>query len=29
MSELSQSSCIPCRGDAPTLTEQEIGELLP
>jgi 4a-hydroxytetrahydrobiopterin dehydratase len=29
MSELSEMKCTACRGDEPTLTEAEIGELLP
>jgi 4a-hydroxytetrahydrobiopterin dehydratase len=29
MSELSEMKCTACRGGEPTLTEAEIGELLP
>ena len=29
MSGLTQSSCVPCRGDAPPLTTEEIARLLP
>lgn len=29
MSELTGSSCIPCRGGVPTLTDAEIAVLLP
>ena len=29
MSELSEMKCTACRGGEPTLTETEIGELLP
>lgn len=29
MSGLSESSCVPCRGGVPTLTEAEIAGLLP
>lgn len=29
MAELSQMKCVACRGGEPTLTEQEITELMP
>ena len=29
MSELTQSSCVPCRGGVPTLTDGEIAALGP
>ena len=29
MSELTQSSCVPCRGGVPTLTDAEIAALAP
>lgn len=29
MSGLTQSTCVPCRGGVPTLTDPEIAELMP
>lgn len=29
MSELTQATCVPCRGGVPTLTDSEIDELRP
>ena len=29
MTELKQTTCVPCRGGVPTLTDAEIAELLP
>jgi 4a-hydroxytetrahydrobiopterin dehydratase len=29
MTELKQSSCVPCRGGVPTLTDAEIAQLKP
>lgn len=29
MSELSKKKCIPCNGDVPSLTEEEVSKLLP
>ena len=29
MTGLTESSCVPCRGGVPTLTDAEIAELLP
>ena len=29
MASLASAHCVPCRGDAPTLTQDEIADLLP
>ncbi len=29
MAGLTQATCVPCRGGVPTLTDEEIAELLP